>query len=86
MSGPRPPGKLLVGYAAQSFNIPEIPNIMSGWMSGTLNLSFRYGIEIYVFTMQFNEKDIFTHKFVLVCIMLWTAISYVQLVLVLDDV
>jgi hypothetical protein len=30
----RPPGRQGVGKAAQSFNIPEIPGVMSGWISG----------------------------------------------------
>ena len=34
----RPPGKDRVGYAAQSFNIPEIPGVMSGWISGFVEL------------------------------------------------
>ena len=29
----RPPEKQIVGYAAQSFNQPEIPGVMSGWVS-----------------------------------------------------
>lgn len=28
----RPPEKQIVGYAAQSFNQPEIPGVMSGWV------------------------------------------------------
>ena len=34
----RPAGKDKVGYAAQSFNIPEIPGVMSGWISGFVEL------------------------------------------------
>lgn len=34
----RPPGKDVVGVAAQSFNIPEIPQKMSGWISGFCEL------------------------------------------------
>jgi centromere protein C len=34
----RPPGKDKVGSAAQSFNVPEIPKQMSGWISGFVEL------------------------------------------------
>jgi hypothetical protein len=34
----RPPGKDKVGFAAQSFNIPEIPSVMSSWISGFVEL------------------------------------------------
>ena len=34
----RPAGKDKVGFAAQSFNIPEIPGVMSGWISGFVEL------------------------------------------------
>ena len=34
----RPPGKDGVGFAAQSFNIPEIAGVMSGWISGFVEL------------------------------------------------
>ena len=34
----RPMGKDKVGFAAQSFNIPEIPGVMSGWISGFVEL------------------------------------------------
>ena len=34
----RPNGNDRVGYAAQSFHIPEIADIMSGWISGFLEL------------------------------------------------
>mmetsp|Transcript_25517 Transcript_25517/g.43035 ORF Transcript_25517/g.43035 Transcript_25517/m.43035 type:complete len:639 (-) Transcript_25517:6149-8065(-) len=34
----RPPGKDVVGVAAQSFNVPEIPQKMSGWISGFCEL------------------------------------------------
>ena len=34
----RPVGKNKVGYAAQSFNIPEIPGAMSGWITGFVEL------------------------------------------------
>lgn len=34
----RPPGKDKVGYAAHSFNVPEIPGVMSGWISGFVDL------------------------------------------------
>ena len=35
LSAVRPAGKERVGYAAQSFNVPEISGVMSGWISGT---------------------------------------------------
>jgi hypothetical protein len=34
----RPSGKLGVGFAAQSFNVPELPNLMSAWISGYVEL------------------------------------------------
>ena len=34
----RAKGKDRVGYAAHSFNIPEIPGTMSGWISGFVDL------------------------------------------------
>mmetsp|Transcript_18619 Transcript_18619/g.17945 ORF Transcript_18619/g.17945 Transcript_18619/m.17945 type:complete len:798 (+) Transcript_18619:113-2506(+) len=34
----RPKGKDKVGYAAQSFNIPEVAGVMSGWISGFVEL------------------------------------------------
>jgi hypothetical protein len=34
----RPEGKNVVGVAAQSFNVPEIPQKMSGWISGFCEL------------------------------------------------
>ena len=34
----RPTGNDKVGYAAQSFNIHEIPGVMSGWISGFVEL------------------------------------------------
>jgi len=34
----RPPGKDKVGFAAQSFNIPEIAGVMSSWISGFVEL------------------------------------------------
>jgi hypothetical protein len=34
----RPKGKDKVGYAAQSFNVPEIAGVMSGWISGFVEL------------------------------------------------
>ena len=34
----RPAGKDKVGFAAQSFNIPEIHGVMSGWISGFVEL------------------------------------------------
>lgn len=34
----RPPGKEKVGFAAQSFNIPEVAGTMSGWISGENSL------------------------------------------------
>lgn len=34
----RPEGKDVVGVAAQSFNVPEIPGKMSGWISGFCEL------------------------------------------------
>ena len=34
----RPPGKDKVGSAAQSFNVPEVPKHMSGWISGFVTL------------------------------------------------
>lgn len=38
MTAIRPPGKDRVGYAAQYFNIPEVPGVMSGWLSGFVDL------------------------------------------------
>ena len=38
MTAKRPPGKDKVGSAAQSFNVPEIPRQMSGWISGFVEL------------------------------------------------
>lgn len=34
----RPPGKNKVGFAAQSFNVPEAPGLMSGWITGFVEL------------------------------------------------
>ena len=34
----RPTNKLRVGYAAQSFNVAENPGVMSGWISGFVEL------------------------------------------------
>ena len=36
----RPPEKQIVGYAAQSFNQPEIPGVMSGWVNIETNYVF----------------------------------------------
>ncbi len=38
ITAPRPEGKDIVGFAAQSFNVPEISNSMSGWISGFVDL------------------------------------------------
>eukprot|EP00605_Chrysophyceae_sp_TOSAG23-4_P000430 GSChrysophyteH1.ASY1.ANO1.487.1 assembled CDS len=38
ITAPRPPNKDAVGFAAQSFNVPEISNSMSGWISGFVEL------------------------------------------------
>mmetsp|Transcript_23386 Transcript_23386/g.38962 ORF Transcript_23386/g.38962 Transcript_23386/m.38962 type:complete len:829 (+) Transcript_23386:30-2516(+) len=34
----RPPGRDKVGFAAHSFNVPEVPGIVSGWISGFVDL------------------------------------------------
>ena len=37
-SAERPPGKDKAALAAQSFNVPEVPGKMSGWISGFVEL------------------------------------------------
>ena len=38
ITAPRPAGKTEVGLAAQSFNVPQIDGMMSGWISGYVEL------------------------------------------------
>ena len=38
ITAPRPENKTQVGFAAQSFNVPEIDSTMSGWISGFVEL------------------------------------------------
>ena len=38
----RAKGKEGVGFAASSFNVPEVPGLMSGWTSGSVLASVHY--------------------------------------------
>jgi len=41
----RPAGKDKVGYAAHSFNVPEVPGKMSGWISGEMIFCFVFDVK-----------------------------------------
>lgn len=42
----RPPGKTVAALAAQSFNVPEVPGKMSGWISGFVELPPQVNVKI----------------------------------------
>lgn len=74
----RPHGKDKVGYAAHSFNVPEAPGLMSGWLSGMQPTCLR----TFLLLCMCDVFPIFVVSFIADTIMLFimrSSIGYVDL-------